>query len=111
MAERPKPGDQPIWFGGGTLATDLRLGQLRQEWPETPTRCMEAAAEWNTAGRNKRKVSNAGPENAARSADVWVECTRNATALDEKLRALPHHDHAAWAKAARVRRADPKRTW
>lgn len=101
VAERPKPGERPIWFAGGTLATDLRLGQLRQEWQDSPQLATEAAAEWNAAARNKRKVTRTGPENATRSADVWVEYTRNATALADQLRTIPRDDHATWAKAAR----------
>ncbi|TLM80780.1 relaxase/mobilization nuclease domain-containing protein [Pseudarthrobacter sp. NamE5] len=101
VAERPKPGERPIWFGGGTLATDLRLGQLRQEWTDTPQAATEAAAEWNAAARNKRKAFTNGPENRAPSADAWVEYTRNATALADQLRTIPRDDHATWAKAAR----------
>lgn len=101
VAERPKPGERPIWFGGGTLASDLKLGALREEWPDTPHLAIEAAAEWNAAARNKRKVSRSGPENATPPADMWVEYTRNATALADQLRAIPRDDHATWAKAAR----------
>lgn len=101
VAERPKPRERPIWFGGGTLASDLKLGALREEWPDAPHLATEAAAEWNAAARNKRKVSKTGPEHATPSADVWLEYTRNATALVEKLRVLPRDDHATWAKAAR----------
>lgn len=101
VAERPKSGERPIWFGGGTLASDLKLGALREEWPDSPHLATEAAAEWNAAARNKRKVSRAGPENATPSAGVWVEYTRNATALADQLRTIPRDDHATWAKAAR----------
>lgn len=101
VAERPKAGERPIWFGGGTLASDLKLGALREEWMDSPHLATEAAAEWNAAARNKRKVSRTGPENATPSADVWVEYTRNATALADQLRTIPRDDHATWAKAAR----------
>jgi hypothetical protein len=47
------------------------------------------------------KVSKTGPENGTPPAEMWVEYTRNATALVEQLRALPRDDHATWAKAAR----------
>jgi len=83
VAERPKPGERPIWFGGGTLATDLRLGQLRQEWTDTPQASLEASAEWNAAARNKRKVNPRGPEKATPEPQI------------------PRDDHATWAKAAR----------
>jgi hypothetical protein len=101
VAERPKQGERPIWFGGGTLASDLKLGALREEWMDSPHLATEAAAEWNAAARNKRKVSKTGPENGTPPAEMWVEYTRNVTALVEQLRTLPSDDHATWAKAAR----------
>lgn len=101
VAERPKPGERPIWFGGGTLASDLKLGSLREAWMDSPHLASEAAAEWNAAARNKRTVSRTGPEKATPSPQVWVEYTRNATALAEQLRSIPRDDHATWAKAAR----------
>ncbi|MEV7649110.1 relaxase/mobilization nuclease domain-containing protein [Arthrobacter sp. NPDC089319] len=101
VAERPRPGERPIWFGGGTLACDLKLTALRDGWMDSPQLAMEAAAEWNAAARNKRKVFRTGPEKAEPPAEMWVEYTRNATELVEQLRALPLDDHATWAKAAR----------
>jgi hypothetical protein len=101
VAERPKQGERPIWFGGGTLASDLKLGAVREEWMDSPQLATEAAVEWNAAARNRRTVSRTGPENGTPPAEMWVEYTRNATALVEQLRALPRDDHATWAKAAR----------
>ena len=101
VAERPTQGERPIWFGGGTLASDLKLGALREEWMDSPHLASEAAAEWTAAARNKRTVSRTGPEKATPPAQAWVDYTRNATALAEKLRSIPRDDHATWAKAAR----------
>ncbi|MDR7084911.1 hypothetical protein J2X01_004230 [Arthrobacter ginsengisoli] len=101
VAERPTRGERPIWFGGGTLATDLKLGALRQEWTDSPQSAAVAAGEWNAAARNRRKVITTGPEHATPGPQVWAEYTRNATALVERLRALPKDDHATWARAAR----------
>lgn len=101
VAERPRPGERPIWFGGGTLATDLRLGALRENWTDTPEHASEAAAEWNAAARNKRTVIRDGREKTTPAPQVWVDCTRNAAALAEQLRSIPLDDHATWAKAAR----------
>lgn len=101
VAERPTRGERPIWFGGGTLASDLKLGALREEWPDTPQLATDAAAEWNAAARNKRTVSRTGPENSTPPAEMWVEYTRNAAALADQLRTIPRDDHATWAKAAR----------
>ncbi|WP_309071990.1 relaxase/mobilization nuclease domain-containing protein [Arthrobacter sp.] len=100
VAERPKPGERPIWFGGGSLASDLKLGALRDGWPDSPQLATEAAAEWNAAAPNKRKVSRTGPEKAAPPAQAWVDYTRNARALADRLRTIPRDDHATWAKAA-----------
>jgi hypothetical protein len=80
---------------------DLKLGALREEWMDSPHLATEAAAEWNAAARNRRTVSRTGPENATPPAEVWVEYTRNATALADQLRTIPRDDHATWAKAAR----------
>lgn len=101
VAERPKQGERPLWFGGGKLASDLTLGVLREEWMDSPRLATEAAAEWNAAARNKRTVSTKGPEKATPPAEMWVEYTRNAAALAEQLRTIPRDDHATWAKAAR----------
>lgn len=68
---------------------------------DSPHLAIEAAAEWNAAARNRRTVSRTGPENGTPPAQMWVEYTRNATALVEKLGTLPRDDHATWAKAAR----------
>jgi hypothetical protein len=101
VAERPGRGERPIWFGGGTLASDLKLGALREEWMDSPHLATEAAAEWSAAARNRRTVSRTGPENATPPAEAWVEYTRNAAALADQLRTIPREDHATWAKAAR----------
>jgi hypothetical protein len=101
VAERPKAGQRPVWFGGGTLASDLKLGALRENWMDSPQLATAAAAEWNAAARNRRTVSRTGPEKGTPPAEMWVEYTRNATALVEQLRTLPLDDHATWAKAAR----------
>jgi hypothetical protein len=34
VALKSGPGEPPLWFGGGTLGTDLRLPALRSRWQE-----------------------------------------------------------------------------
>lgn len=34
VALKSRPGEPPLWFGGGTLRTDLRLPALRSQWQE-----------------------------------------------------------------------------
>lgn len=61
VALRPRFGERPIWFGGGTLGRDLSLPRLREEWPDTPQTAATAAAEWRAAWRGVR-IANPGRE-------------------------------------------------
>lgn len=101
VAERPKRGERHIWYGGGKLASDLGLGQLRQGWPDTAHGAIEAAAEWNAAARNKRITTKGGPERAEPTPEMWQRYTRNTAELAAKLKTIPLNEHATWAKAAR----------
>lgn len=51
VAFRPQSGERPIWYGGGTLAKDLSLPALRQQWPGTDPSA--AVPEWKAAQRNR----------------------------------------------------------
>lgn len=101
VAERPQAGERPIWYGGGKLAKDLGLGQLRGQWTDTPQAAMEAAAEWNAAARGRRKANSRGPETRRPDAQLWAKYTRETAALADRLRTVPLDDHATWARAAR----------
>ncbi|GAP60802.1 hypothetical protein AHiyo1_43930 [Arthrobacter sp. Hiyo1] len=69
VAERPGVGERPIWFGGGTLASDLKLGASGKNgptprtWPRKPQpngtqrpeqahRVQDRARERHAAGRS-----------------------------------------------------------
>ncbi len=67
VAMRPRFGERPIWFGGGTLGKDLSLPRLREEWPDTPQTATAAAAEWRAAWRGVR-IANPGRETTHQSA-------------------------------------------
>lgn len=56
VAMRPAQGEQPIWYGGGTLAKDLRISQLRNRWKETPETRAYAVDEWQAAANGKPPV-------------------------------------------------------
>lgn len=101
VAERPARGERPIWYGGGKLASDLGLGQLRQDWPDTPQDASAAAAEWNAAARNRKKAAP-GTARTEPTPDAWARHTEEAKTLADRLRSVPVNDHATWAKAARV---------
>lgn len=99
VAERPRNGERPIWFGGGKLARDLGLGQLRIRWPDTAQDSLDAVAEWNAAARNKRQANPGKPRLS--TPELWEESTRKAKELADRLQSIPVGDHATWAKAAR----------
>lgn len=99
VAERPQAGERPIWYGGGKLANDLGLGQLREQWIDTPDGATEAAAEWNAAARN-RKTTTSGTT-LTPTPELWEKYTAQAKQYADRLQSIPVTDHATWAKAAR----------
>lgn len=112
VAERPtKSSDgaaqRPIWYGGGKLAKDLGLGQLREQWTDTPEGATEAAAEWNAAARNRRTTVptvspfQRGEPAHAQGPELWEKYTAQAQDYADRLQSIPATDHATWAKAAR----------
>jgi hypothetical protein len=88
--------DSPIWFGGGKLAKDLTLPNLRQSWKGSAADRTTAVVEWRAT-----KAVAPGREAILGSSDDWL---RVAAAIErdvEALRALPVSDLAAWRGAAR----------
>lgn len=103
VAERPPKGERPVWFGGGKIARDLGLGQLRTKWPDTAQGSMDAVAEWNAAARNRRQVKpqRSPLKSEYTEAEQWAIHTLNAKEMADRLASLPVDDHASWAKVAR----------
>ncbi|MEG9250326.1 relaxase/mobilization nuclease domain-containing protein [Arthrobacter sp. Soc17.1.1.1] len=103
VAERPTAGERPIWYGGGKLAGDLGLGQLREQWSDTAEGATEAAAEWNAAARNRKPVTPETTTDTARTPtpELWEKYTAQAKEYADRLHSIPVTDHATWAKAAR----------
>jgi hypothetical protein len=96
VALRVVDGDMPIWFGGGKLAKDLTLPNLRQFWELSAGARKSAVIEWSAA-----KAVAPGRESILGIPDDW---RRAATAIErdvEKLRAFPVSDLAAWRGASR----------
>lgn len=69
-ALRTEDGQQTRWWGGGRIARDLTLTQLRTRWEDTPTSALEAVEAWK--GRYPKKVPYDGP--------LW----------EDRIRALEH---------------------
>lgn len=89
-------------FGGGSLAKDLSLRQLRSEhgWSSSAQSALDAAAEWRAAGRGTDPTTAQGRETRSpQEADwrAWYHRT------DEVLARLSSGDTspAVWAGAAR----------
>ncbi len=99
VAERPARGERPIWYGGGKLASDLGLGQLREQWADTPQGAIRAAAEWNAAARNRRTTT--AYTTPVPTPELWEKYTAQAKEYADRLRSIPVTDHGTWAKAAR----------
>lgn len=93
-----KTSERPIWYGGGKLASDLGLGQLRTQWADTPEGATEAAAEWNAAARNRRPTK--APTTLTPTPELWEKYTAQAKDYADRLQSIPVTDHASWAKAA-----------
>ena len=103
VAERPQRGERPVWFGGGKIARDLGLGQLRTKWPDTAQGAMDAVAEWNAAARNRRQAKPQARYTTPQLTDaqLWDQYTAKAQEIADRLQSLPLNDHASWARAAR----------
>lgn len=100
VAERPKYGERPVWYGGGRLARDLTLPRLRTAWEDSPTAASAAAAEWVSAKRGRPVVA---PGREALETDVaaWEQCTTEVASLVERLQNVPLTDRDTWALVAR----------
>lgn len=103
VAQRPAQGERPVWFGGGKLARDLGLGQMRTKWPDTAQGSLDAVAEWNAAARNKRqaKPHQSSVKSQYPPEHQWLVHTADAREIATHLSTLPVDDHASWAKVAR----------
>ena len=58
-ALRTEDGQQTRWWGGGRIARDLTLTQLRTRWEDTPTSSLEAVEAWK--GHYPKRAPYDGP--------------------------------------------------
>lgn len=83
VAERPRFGERPVWYGGGKLGKDLGLPALRQKWDGS----VEAAApEWVAAAKGRAPVQRGAERSTAVSGDVMVAYAQEVTMLLGKLK-------------------------
>lgn len=103
VALRPDNGQTVVWHGGGKLARDLTLPELRKGWPDRPETATDAAAEWRTAGANPDHYQPVKPgrETAAPTPEMWQKYARDLARLQERMRGVPVGDRDAWARVAK----------
>jgi len=89
-------GVAPIWFGGGKLAKDLTLPNLRHTWGISPDTLNAAVREWSAF-----KPLSPGREAIVGSPDDWHRAVAGIDKALERLRGVPASDLGAWRGAAR----------
>ena len=96
VAMRTQDGETPIWFGGGKLAKDLTLPNMRQFWEQSAGDRTAAVVEWRSA-----KAVAPGQETIRGGPDDWMRAVAGVERSVERLKAVPASDLAAWRGAAR----------
>jgi hypothetical protein len=96
VAMRTVNGNTPIWFGGGKLAKDLTLPNLRQFWEVSAADRKSAVIEWSAA----KRVAP-GRETIRGIPDDWRRAVGAIERSVEKLGEVPVSDLGAWRGAAR----------
>ena len=89
-ALRTEDGQQPRWWGGGRIARDLTLTQLRTRWQDTPSSALEAVEAWK--GHYPKRAPYDGP--------LWEDRIRALESFRAHLDRLSPTDHVGLANAA-----------
>ena len=89
-ALRTENGQQTRWWGGGRIARDLTLTQLRTRWQDTPSSALEAVEAWK--GHYPKRAPYDGP--------LWQDRIRALAHFRTHLDRLSPTDHVGLANAA-----------
>ena len=89
-ALRTEDGQQTRWWGGGRIARDLTLTQLRTRWQDTPSSALEAVEAWK--GHYPKRAPYDGP--------LWEDRVRALEHFRTHLDRLSPTDHVGLANAA-----------
>ena len=89
-ALRTEDGQQTRWWGGGRIARDLTLTQLRTRWQDTPSSALEAVEAWK--GHDPKRAPYDGP--------LWEDRVRALEHFRTHLDRLSPTDHVGLANAA-----------
>ena len=87
---RTENGQQTRWWGGGRIARDLTLTQLRTRWQDTPSSALEAVEAWK--GHYPKRAPYDGP--------LWQDRLRALEHFRTHLDRLSPTDHVGLANAA-----------
>ncbi len=103
VALRPAKDQPVVWHGGGRLARDLTLPELRKGWPDHPERATEAAAEWRATAKNpwRYKPVSPGREESEMRPEFFKMYADDMVRMHEYIAKLDPNDHASWAHVAR----------
>lgn len=89
-ALRTEDGQQTRWWGGGRIARDLTLTQLRTRWEDTPTSALEAVEAWK--GHYPKRAPYDGP--------LWEDRIRALESFRAHLERLSPTDRVGLANAS-----------
>ena len=89
-ALRTEDGQQTRWWGGGRIARDLTLTQLRTRWEDTPTSALEAVEAWK--GHYQKRAPYDGP--------LWEDRVRALEHFRAHLEQLSPTDRVGLANAS-----------
>ena len=89
-ALRTEAGQQTRWWGGGRIARDLTLTQLRTRWEDTPTSALEAVEAWR--GHYPKRAPYDGP--------LWEDRIRALESFRAHLEQLSPTDRVGLANAS-----------
>ncbi|MBO0984874.1 relaxase/mobilization nuclease domain-containing protein [Rathayibacter sp. SD072] len=103
VALRPEKNQPVVWHGGGKLARDLTLPELRKQWPDSPQTATAAVQEWQATAKNPWRYEPVAPGRETRDVtpEVWTDYARELAALNERVKGISPSDRAQWAHAAR----------
>jgi hypothetical protein len=103
VALRPEKGQPVVWHGGGRLARDLTLPELRKSWPDSPESATAAVAEWQATAKNPWQYKPAAPgrEEAEMRPEMFDMYTEDMSRLHDYIARLDPNDHASWAHVAK----------
>jgi hypothetical protein len=100
---RPANGEPVIWHGGGRIARDLTLPELRKGWPDRPETATVAVSEWRATSKNpwQHTPQNPGREESEMSPRLFQMYADDMTRLHAYIQQIDPTDQATWAHVAR----------